>query len=164
MRGGGLLRPRPRGLGGNSNFLHNKPFTNPSRPIPVVTLDIALSKHDRSTQVCINLGFQGLFLVRLVVFSVTQTSTILLRCSVLHPIRVPSMPIPYPIPTHPRIASPAALIHRWFMTFLQRVNFTMQVSEIRSYRLSDDGNQVEIKYLQRWALKFNLVTFFSLER
>ena len=43
---------------GNSNFLQNKPFTNPFRLILVVTLDIALSKHDRSTQVCINLGFQ----------------------------------------------------------------------------------------------------------
>ena len=51
MRGGGLWRPRPRGLGGDSDFLQNKPFTNSSRPIPVVTLDISLSKHDRSLQV-----------------------------------------------------------------------------------------------------------------
>ena len=35
----------------------------------------------------------------------------------------------------------------------------MQVSEIRSYRLSDDGNQVENQYLHRWvhASQFNFL-------
>ena len=56
--GRGASAPPSTRSRGNCNFLQNKPFTNPSRPIPVVTLDIALSKHDRSTQVCINLGFQ----------------------------------------------------------------------------------------------------------
>ena len=56
--GRGASAPPSTRSRGDCNFLQNKPFTNPSRPIPVVTLDIALSKHDRSTQVCINLGFQ----------------------------------------------------------------------------------------------------------
>ena len=59
--GRGASAPPSTRSRGNCNFLQNKPFTNPSRPIPVVTLDIALSKHDRSTQVCINLGFQRRF-------------------------------------------------------------------------------------------------------